>query len=443
MHTNDMTKGIPMKAIVQFTIPLLIGTLFQQAYNIIDTMIAGYNLGDDAIAAIGATSALYSVLIYFANGMNNGFGVVMSQIFGAGDTSSLKKAVAATVILNTVTTVILTVTVLPFLHLLLRFMDTPQEIFVMAYQYIFVILAGMTATIAYNMCAGFMRAVGNSQTPLYFLIVSCGINILLDILFIMGLHLGIVGAALATVAAQILSAVLCGIYIVQKYRIYMPGRADWRLSKALVTEMLATGLSMGLMSSVLAVGSIILQKGINHLGKNFITAHTASRRIFEFLMMPLQAIANACSTFVGQNFGAKQFQRIRQAMRQVLWLELLWSILSVAAAFSCGTLLIRMLTGTDNKIIILNAVYNLKICTLFFFPLGILFVLRNAMQAMGYKIAPVLSSGIELAGKVLSCMFVIPFMGYTGVVLTEPLIWAVCAVFLSVIYMCKIRFLKV
>ncbi|MDE7269244.1 MAG: MATE family efflux transporter [Acetatifactor sp.] len=434
MHTNDMTKGSPMKAIVQFAIPLLIGTLFQQAYNIVDTMIAGYNLGDDAIAAIGATSALYSVLIYFANGMNNGFGVVMSQLFGAGDIPSLKKAVSATIILNTVTTAVLTVTVLPFLQLLLDWMDTPQEIFAMAYQYIFVILAGMTATIAYNMCAGFMRAVGNSKTPLYFLIVSCAINIILDILFIMGLQLGIMGAALATVAAQIISAVFCAIYIVKKYRSYMPERTDWRLPGALVTEMLATGLSMGLMSSVLAIGSIILQKGINHLGKDIITAHTASRRIFEFLMMPLQAIANACSTFVGQNFGAKQFKRIRHAMGQVLWLELVWSILSVAAAFSCGTLLIRMLTGTDNEEIILNAVYNLKICTIFFFPLGILFVLRNSMQAMGYKIAPVLSSSIELAGKVLSCIFVIPVMEYTGVVLTEPVIWAVCAAFLSLAY---------
>lgn len=434
MHTNDMTKGSPMKAIVQFAIPLLIGTLFQQAYNIVDTMIAGYNLGDDAIAAIGATSALYSVLIYFANGMNNGFGVVMSQLFGAGDIPSLKKAVSATIILNTVTTAILTVTVLPFLQLLLSWMDTPQEIFAMAYQYIFVILAGMTATIAYNMCAGFMRAVGNSKTPLYFLIVSCAINIILDILFIMGLQLGIVGAALATVAAQIISAVFCAIYIVKKYPGYMPERTDWRLSRDLVTEMLSTGLSMGLMSSVLAIGSIILQKGINHLGKDIITAHTASRRIFEFLMMPLQAIANACSTFVGQNFGAKQFKRIRHAMGQVLWLELVWSILSVAAAFSCGTLLIRMLTGTDNEEIILNAVYNLKICTIFFFPLGILFVLRNSMQAMGYKIAPVLSSSIELAGKVLSCIFVIPVMEYTGVVLTEPVIWAVCAAFLGIVY---------
>lgn len=435
MHTNDMTTGIPIKVIIQFAIPLLIGTLFQQAYNIIDTMIAGYNLGDDAIAAIGATSALYSVLIYFANGMNNGFGIVMAQIFGAKNLSKMKKAAAATIILNIMTTILLTITVLPFLRLLLHWLDTPQEIFDMAYQYIFIILAGMTATIGYNMCSGFMRAVGNSRTPLYFLIASCGINIVLDILFILGLHLGVAGAALATVAAQLISAILCTIYIIKKYRIYMPEKKDWQLSKELVLEMLSTGISMGLMSSVLAIGSIILQKGINHLGKDIITAHTASRRLFEFLMMPLQAVAAACSTFTGQNFGARQFDRIRKAMKQVLWLELFWSVVSVAIAFLCGNMLIRMLTGTGNENIILNAAYNLKVCTIFFFPLGILFVLRNAMQAMGYRIVPILSSSIELVVKILSCIFVIPVMKYTGVVLTEPVIWVMCAAFLSVIYL--------
>ena len=435
MHTNDMTTGIPIKVIIQFAIPLLIGTIFQQAYNIIDTMIAGYNLGDDAIAAIGATSALYSVLIYFANGMNNGFGIVMAQIFGAKNLPKMKKAVAVTMVLNIVTTILLTVIVLPFLQILLHWLDTPQEIFDMAYQYIFIILAGMTATIGYNMCSGFMRAVGNSRTPLYFLIASCGINIILDILFILGLHWGVAGTAMATVTAQVISAILCTIYIIKRYRIYMPEKKDWQLSKELVLEMLSTGISMGLMSSVLAIGSIVLQKGINHLGKNIITAHTASRRLFEFLMMPLQAVAAACSTFTGQNFGAKQFDRIRTAMKQVLWLELLWSVISVAIAFLCGNILIRMLTGTDNKVIILNAAYNLKVCTIFFFPLGILFVLRNAMQAMGYRIVPILSSSIELIVKILSCVFVIPIMKYTGVVFTEPVIWVMCAAFLGVIYL--------
>lgn len=441
--TNDMTQGKPIHVIVKFAIPLLIGTLFQQAYNLIDTMIAGYNLGDDVIAAIGATSALYSVLIYFANGMNNGFGIVMSQIFGAKARDEMRRAVATALVLNTLTTIFLTILVLPFLEIFLHWLDTPEEIFHLAYQYIFVILAGMLATIAYNMCAGFMRAVGNSRTPLYFLMLSCVLNVILDILFIYILHWGVMGAALATVAVQVVSAVLCGIYIIKKYRIYMPGRADWHLSKDLVQKMLSTGISMGVMASVLAVGSIILQKGINQLGKEILTAHTASRRMFEFLMMPLQAAATACSTFVGQNFGAKQFHRIRQAVKQVLGLELAWSLFSVTVAFLCGDRMIQILIDTDNVNIIWNAHLNLRVCTLFFFPLGVLFVLRENMQAMGHRIAPVCSSGIELVVKVLSCIFVIPVLKYTGVVLTEPVIWLMCAVYMGIIYTISIKKLHI
>lgn len=432
--TNDMTKDVPIKVIIRFSIPLLIGTLFQQAYNIIDTMIAGYNLGDDAIAAIGTTSALYSVLVYFATGMNSGFGIILSQTFGAKDMKKMKKAVATMIILNTITTLLLTAIVLPFLRILLRWLDTPEEIFDMAYMYIFVILAGMFVTISYNMCAGFMRAIGNSRTPLYFLIISCMVNVCLDIIFIVVLSLGVIGVALATVIATTLSTILCMIYIAAKYKEYLPEKKDWHLSRNLTNEMLSAGISMGLMLSVFAIGSIILQKGINQLGKGIITAHTASRRIYEMLMMPLSTIATANATFVGQNFGAKQFERIKEAMKQVLWGELIWSMLSILIAFVFGNRLIQILIGTSNQDIISNAAFNLKVCTIFFFPLGYLLVLRNAMQAMGYKIAPVLSSSMELGVKVLSCIFVIPIMKYTGVVLTEPIIWVLCAVFLGIVY---------
>ncbi|MCM1307918.1 MAG: MATE family efflux transporter [Butyrivibrio sp.] len=436
-RTGDMTKGAPLKVIAYFAVPLFAETLFLQAYNLIDTMIAGHKLGDDAIAAIGATAALYSVLIYFANGMNNGFGVVMAQLFGEGNIAKMKKAAAAAVMLNAATTLLLTAAVLPFLGAMLKLLDTPSEIFEMSYRYIFIILAGMTATIAYNMCAGFMRAVGNSRTPLFFLMASGAVNIALDLLFVIVLDMGVAGAAAATVAAQLASALFCAVYIVKKYRAYMPSGSDWKIPTDLAKEMLLTGSSMGLMSSVLAVGSIILQKGINNLGKELITAHTASRRIFEFLMMPLQAIANACAVFVGQNFGAKRFERIDRAMKQVLLPELAWSLVSAAAAFSAGGALVRAVTGTDNAYIIANAVYNLRVCTLFFFPLAILFILRNSMQAMGYKIAPVFSGGIELAVKILSCALVIPSMKYKGVVFTEPIIWSLCAAFLAAVYLRK------
>lgn len=435
MKTKDMTTGAPINLILQFAVPMFIGTLFQQAYNFVDTMIVGRELGEPAVAAIGATTALYSVLVYFAIGMNNGYGIIISRLFGSKQYEGLKKAAATMISLNLAVTLALTAFALPALRLFLRLLDTPEDIFLQAYSYIFVILAGMTATVSYNMGAGFMCAVGNSRTPLYFLILSCGLNAGMDALFVIVMKMGVAGAAMATVIAQGVSAALCLMYIGRHYAGFLPEKKDWKPQRSLTAEMFSTGISMGLMLSVFSLGSIILQRGINHLGIQIVAAHTASRRIYELLVMPLGTIASANATFTGQNFGAKQYDRIKKAMRQVMGLELLWSVFSVAAAYMAGTHLIRLLMGETDAAVMKNALLNLKVCTLFFFPLGALLVLRSAVQSMGCKISPVVSSTIELAVKVLFCIFLIPKMGYMGVVITEPIIWVVCAVFMGVIYL--------
>lgn len=429
-----MTKGEPIWLILRFAIPLFIGTLFQQAYYFVDTMIVGQGLGSQAVAAMGVTASLYAVLIYFANGLNSGYGIVISRMFGAGDGEGIQKAAAAMILLDAAAALALTVLILPALKPLLHLLHTPEDIFSQAYTYIFVVFAGMAATIAYNMGAGFMRAVGNSTTPLYFLILSCGLNAGLDALFIFGMGMGVAGAALATVLAEAVSAVLCLIYICRNYTEYLPQKEDWRLKRDLIGEMLGTGLSMALMQSLFSLGSIILQKGINHLGTWIITAHTASGRISEMLMMPLSMIAAANAAFVGQNFGAGQYGRIRKTMRQIIGLELLWSLASVLIAYTAGAFCIRLLLGEPDAFILKNAVLNLKVCTLFFFPLGILLALRNALQPMGVKAPPVISSAMELLIKILFCVLWIPRLGYWGVVITEPVIWIICAAFLGVVY---------
>ncbi len=437
MKTMDMTKGVPVKCVLQFAVPLLIGMLFQQAYNFADTMIVGQELGERAVAAIGATTALYSVLVYFANGLNNGYGIILSRLFGSGNPSGMKKAVAAMIWLNITITLLLTLAALPLLKPLLRLLDTPEDIFSQAYSYIFVILAGMLATIAYNCGAGFMRAIGNSRTPLYFLILSCGLNIAMDLWFVVVQKNGVAGAAIATVIAQTISAVLCFWYIFRHYADFLPKQEDWKPDWGLVGEMFSTGLSMGLMLSVFSLGSIILQKGINHLGTPVITAHTASRRIYEMLMMPLSTMATANATFVGQNFGAGRYDRIQRSLKQVMMLELLWSLAAVLLAYTTGAFFVRLLIGETDASVVANAVLNLRVCTIFFFPLGALLVLRNAVQPMGYKISPVISSAIELVMKILFCVIWIPKMGYWGVVITEPIIWVMCAVFLWTVYLCS------
>lgn len=321
-RVSDMTQGEPVKLILAFAIPLFIGNIFQQIYSMVDTMVAGYFLGDSAIAAIGATSSLYSLLLNLAIGMNNGYAIVVTQCFGAHDEKRLRQSVAGMILLNAAVTLTVTLLSLAFLEQLMHFMNTPESIFSPAYQYIWIICAGMLATIAYNMFAGFMRAMGNSQTPLYFLIFSSALNIALDLLMVVVFQMGVAGAALATVVSQAVSAILSGFYVARHYRNIFPTREDFRVPKAMLGDLLTSGIAMGLMLCVVDLGSVIYQRANNDLGETIITAHTAVRKLFALTCQPLGGIATSVSTFVGQNWGAKQPERIRYAMKRAVWMEL-------------------------------------------------------------------------------------------------------------------------
>ncbi len=431
---TDMTEGTPIRLIMAFAVPLLIGNIFQQVYSLADTMIAGHYLGSDAIAAIGATSVLYSLLMNIAWGLNNGYCIVLSRIFGSGDRNKFKKGVAAMMELNTGIALVLTVLSVCFLKPMMRLLRTPADIFDQSYLYIVIILAGLVTTVAYNACAGYLRAMGNSRIPLYFLILSSLLNLGLDTVFIVVLGMGIAGTALATVIAQAVSALLCGWYIMKYYKEYLPSFSEFRLEREIVQEMFSTGFSMAMMQSVFSLGSVILQRSINELGTVIITAHTASRRVYELLMIPMSTFSNANSTFVGQNYGAKKYSRIIEANRKMLGVEFLWSMFSIAFSWILGRPLIMWLTASGDQQIISNALLNLRMSTACFFPLGALFVLRYSMQAMGHKVLPVLSSVIELLVKVFSAAVLVPAFGYLGVAVTEPVIWCICAVFLGVFY---------
>ena len=317
MRVMDMTQGNPVKLILAFAVPLFIGNIFQQIYSMVDTAVAGYCLGDGAIAAIGATSSLYALLIDFASGLNSGCAIVVTQRFGAHDEKKLKSAIAGMIELDAGITLALTVLSLAFLRPLMRFMNTPDSIFEQAYQYIAVICAGMIATIAYNLFSSILRAFGNSRTSLYFLIISSVLNMGMDLLFVAVLGLGVAGAALATVIAESVSALLCGIYVFRHYSAFLPGKADFRVSGSLLGELFSNGIAMALMYCVVDLGSVIFQRANNHLGETIISAHTASRRIIGIMMQPLATISTAFSTFVGQNWGARKPERIRTALRQV------------------------------------------------------------------------------------------------------------------------------
>lgn len=434
--------GSPVKWILYFAIPLLIGNIFQQVYNVVDTMIAGYNLGDGAIAAIGATGSIYALLVDFASGLNSGYGIIVAQAFGAQNREKLKRSIAAMMVLNLTITVVLTALSLAFLNPLMHLMNIPDGIFAGAYAYIAIILGGMPATVAYNMFAGIMRAVGNSRTPLCFLVISCVINLGLDSLFIVVLGWGVEGAAAATIIAESCSALFSGVYVFRSYRDILPQKIHLCPELALIREMSSTGFAMALMLCVVDLGSVIYQRAINDLGEVLIVAHTAARKLIGIMMMPLASIATAYSTFTSQNWGAGKAARIRQTLKKVLAMEIGWGLISCVAIFLIGGTAVRLLTGTSNSEIIEKAVLSLRIHFVCYPALGILLALRTSLQAIGRKIIPVVSSSFELAVKVVAGIWLIPMFGYLCVCLAEPVIWTVCALFLIVSYCIQRPFSK-
>lgn len=443
MKVRDMTEGEPVRLILGFAVPLFIGNVFQQLYSLADTMIAGHSLGDGAIAAIGATSSIYTLIIYFASGLNSGYAILVTQRFGSHDSEGFKRAAGAMLILNLAGAALLTALAMLVLVPMMRFLNTPPAIFDEAYTYISIICGGMVTTLVYNMLASYLRAMGNSRTPLYFLMLSCLLNLSLDALFIMVLHMGVAGAALATVIAQAVSGLLCALYILRNYREYLPEPRHFAPDRVLIGEMLSTGLAMAMMQCVFAIGSVILQRAINGLGKTqgeyIITAHTAARRLIDILMMPLGTLSAAASTFVGQNWGAGRLSRVKEGLRKTLILEVCWGVIAAVLAYGFGEGVIRLMTGTMDVRVLENAVMNLRINFLFYPELGVLVCLRTSMQAMGQKIAPLFSSSLELAVKVVFSLWVIPVYGYVSASLTEPLTWLMCMLLLGGIFLVRRR----
>lgn len=437
VHVRDMTQGSPIRLILSFAVPLFIGNVFQQFYSMVDTMVVGYHLGDTGIAAIGATASLYSLLINFANGLNNGYGIIVTQRFGAHDRKNMKQAIAGMMILDLCICLFLTAATLVFLRTLMNFLNTPASVFDMAYSYIRTICLGIVTTIGYNMFASILRAMGNSRTPLYFLIFSSFLNIVLDILFVAVFRMGITGAAIATVISQAVSATLCGFYVLRNYAEYLPQKEDFRIPGKMLKNLFSTGISMALMSCLVDCGSVIFSRANNLLGETYIAAHAAARKLLMMMIQPQASLSLANSTFVGQNWGAKKFDRIRQTLRKVLLIEVLWGVFAAALIYLFGGALVRFTTGTNDADMIGYAVMSLRIHFAAFPFLGVVFVIRHTLQAMGYKIIPICSSCIELGTKFLAASWLIPQIGFLGTCITEPVTWVIMASFLTFFYVTK------
>lgn len=430
----NLTTEPVLKSLLLFSLPILISNVFQQLYNTTDTMIVGNFMGSQALAAVGATSSLFELIVGFAIGVGNGMGIVIARHYGAKEKELVKKSVAGAIVVGVVLTLFIMLISLLLLHPLLTLLQTPENIIGQAYDYIFIIMIFVGVTIAYNLGAGVLRAIGDSMTALYILILAAVFNVILDLLFIVKFQMGVQGAAFATIVAQGMAALLCIFYILRKVRLLIPSKRHFKLDKHLYRDLLGQGISMGLMTSIVAIGSVILQTAINQLGVNIIAAQTAARRIQGFFIMPLNSIALAMVTFVAQNFGAKKFDRIIRAIKISLALSATWSLLTVILFLFSATTMVRWISGSTDTELLANGTQFLHIASLFYIVLGILYILRNTLQGLGEKVIPLISSVIELVGKIIFVAFIIPRLGYLGVILCEPLIWVVMTVQLAYLY---------
>lgn len=423
MKTKTLTEGTPWKQILLFSIPIFWGNVFQLLYSLVDTKIVGSTLGTEALASVGSVSTLHTLMTGFLNGLTLGFSLITAMCFGAKNRKRLKKTFAAAISLGVLTTLALVLMLMIFLHPVLNLLHVPQAQFEMAYAYISVLIVGLFATLFYNLCANTLRAIGDALTPLIFLIVATVSNIGLDYLFILGFQMGVQGAAYATVLAQLLSVVLCLIRIFRKFPILHIQKEDFRFDRELMAEMYKSGLSMGLMSCLVGIGTILLQSAINTLGTTVIVAHTAARKVFELVSLPNSVLGSAMATYCGQNYGARRFDRIRQGIRASLIIAAVWAVVVFLICHTIEGKLIQFVASTTNPDVIYWGSTYLKVDMSFIVICGVIVILRNSMQGFGDRVIPVFSSCIELAGKIMFAFVFAPMFAYWGIIWAEPMVW--------------------
>ncbi len=430
---KELTKGSILKSMILFSLPILLGNVFQQTYNLIDIIVVGQCLGNESVSAVGATSPVVSLLFNIINGLCTGFAISVSRFYGSRSYDKMRKVIAEMITFSAITTIILillcTVLKTPLLHLL----NIPDEIIGQAGDYLSVVVFGLIVTLIYNLEANILRAVGNSVVPLIILIISAVLNVGLDFLFLYPLDMGVTGAALATVIAQLISAVVCFIYLIKKCPYLKLKISDFRPEFSISLPLLGAGFGMALMYSIVDIGSIVLQNGINGLGTSLISAHVASRKIFGFTIMPFSAISATLVTFVSQNRGAGQFDRIRKGIKYSLLLGIAWSTIAIVIIYIFAEQLITLVISSSEPEILQPSVMYLRINVPFYYALTILLSLRCTLQGLGNSIFPIIASVIEMVWKIITVAFIIPSIGYIGVCISEPIIWVVSGILVSVI----------
>ena len=441
--TNDMTKGNPLKIFIFFSIPLLIGNVFQQLYSMVDTIIVGRFVGVEALAAVGSTGSMFFLVNGMILGLTSGFGVLVAQKFGAKDEVAIKKAVASNIILTLVLTVFITIIALLVKNPLLRMMNTPDNIFNDASTYITIIFAGIITQALYNMAAGILRALGDSKTPLYFLMVSSIVNVILDLVFIINFKMGVSGAAYATNIAQGFSAVLCLIYSYKKFQVLRLKKEDFKVELSYYTKHLKVGVPMGLQFSVTAVGIIIVQSAINVFGSTVIASYTASSKVLQLVMQPATSFGVTIANYSGQNLGAGRFDRIKSGMKIMNKVSIITSLLAGLVLMFLGKYFVRLFIENPTAEIFTYSQLVFNYSAVFFIPLGFIFVYRNVLQGMGESFMPMMAGVLELIARSIVAFTLPKYIGFTGICLSDPVAWVAASVFLMITYYKKMKKIEI
>ena len=420
---KDMTSGKPIKLIWNFTIPLLIGNLFQQLYNMADTFIVGRTIGVHALASVGSTGSIIFLILGFANGLTAGLAIPLAQRYGAKNYSGVKRSFYVSILISAVVAILLTILSMVFCRQILEIMQTPVEIIDGAYDYLMVIFAGIFSSMAFNLLSNIFRSIGDAKTPLYFLVIACIMNIILDVVFIAGFGMGVEGAGYATVLSQIFSALACILYIWKKIPILRLNSKDFVAKSLDVKEHVRISFPMAFQSSIIAIGAIIIQITLNQLGATAVAAYTAAQKIDQVAILPMMSFGVTMATFVAQNYGAKKYDRIWRGVRDCIKLSLTFAI-SVGIILNLfSPIFIRAFVGVGHEEVVeLGAIYFITNGTMYSL-LSLLFIYRYTLQGVGKTFTPTVAGIMELCMRAFAAVVLSNLYGYTGATMSNPLAW--------------------
>ena len=433
-RTRDLTQGPILKLMLRFMFPLFFGIIFQQLYSTVDTMVVGRFLGVNALAGVGSTGALSFLIMGFCMGMSTGSAVPVAQRFGAKDYDEMRHYVGNIIWLKAGFSITITVIVSILCRQFLVWMGTPEDVLDYAYSYILIIFLGLPVTMTYNTLSAILRALGDSKRPVYFLVISSVLNVILDLLFIVVFHLGSAGAALATVLAQAVSAIVCFIYVVKKFSILKLSRDDlaprWRYIKVLMWM----GIPMGLQFSITAIGNTILQVSVNTLGASALAAISAASKVQMISFGPFDAIGTTMGTFGAQNLGAGKLERIDQGLKKSVLMVVVYSIAALGILYFVGQYLIMIFIDPSETAIIAQAKQFMLTSAVFYIPLAMICIFRTLIQSLGYSRVAMFAGVFEMVARIFIARVIIPQFGFTGVCFGNPAAWVMADVFLIPAY---------